>query len=126
MSGQGRYRCMWEYYYQHVQAIIFVIDCTDKKRIGVVRDELDKIIDHQEVRRSKPLILIYVNKNDIQEEDTMSTQQIETVLHLSTNMSARSLKYHVVSSSASTNVGVVEGMRWLAEELTNTGETKKS
>ena len=29
MSGQGRYRNLWEHYYKDAQAIIFVIDCSD-------------------------------------------------------------------------------------------------
>jgi GTPase SAR1 family protein len=32
MSGQDKYRSIWENYYQDVQAIIFVIDCSDKIR----------------------------------------------------------------------------------------------
>ena len=126
MSGQGRYRGMWEYYYQHVQAIIFVVDATDKKRIGVARDELDKLVDNPDVRRSKPLILIFVNKNDVQSDDVMQAQQVETVLRLSTTMAARSLKYHVVSSSARTNAGVAEGLRWLSEELSQAGESSRA
>jgi ADP-ribosylation factor-like protein 6 len=37
MSGQDKYRSIWENYYQDVQAIIFVIDCADKIRWAVVR-----------------------------------------------------------------------------------------
>jgi ADP-ribosylation factor-like protein 6 len=32
MSGQGRYRNLWEHYYKDVQAIIFVVDTSDKIR----------------------------------------------------------------------------------------------
>jgi ADP-ribosylation factor-like protein 6 len=32
MSGQGRYRNLWETFYKNVNAIIFVIDATDKVR----------------------------------------------------------------------------------------------
>lgn len=30
MSGQGRYRSLWEHYYRDCQGIIFVIDSSDK------------------------------------------------------------------------------------------------
>ena len=30
MSGAGKYRTLWEHYYKDAQAIIFVIDCSDK------------------------------------------------------------------------------------------------
>ena len=37
MSGQGRYRSLWENYYSDVQAVIFVLDSTDKLRLCVVK-----------------------------------------------------------------------------------------
>lgn len=33
MSGQGRYRNLWEHYYKECQGIIFCIDSTDKIRL---------------------------------------------------------------------------------------------
>ena len=33
MSGQGRYRNLWEHYYKDVGGVIFVIDSTDKIRM---------------------------------------------------------------------------------------------
>jgi ADP-ribosylation factor-like protein 6 len=33
MSGAGRYRVLWEQYYQEADAVIFVIDSADKLRL---------------------------------------------------------------------------------------------
>ena len=33
MSGASRYRSLWEKYFQDAQAIIFVVDSTDKLRL---------------------------------------------------------------------------------------------
>lgn len=44
MSGQGRYRSLWEHYFSEVAGIIFVIDTSDKLRICVVKDELDQLV----------------------------------------------------------------------------------
>ena len=33
MSGASRYRSLWEKYYQDAQAIVFVVDSTDKIRL---------------------------------------------------------------------------------------------
>ena len=46
MSGQGRYRNLWEHYYEETQAIIFVVDSSDKLRMSVVKDELNQLLDH--------------------------------------------------------------------------------
>ena len=35
MSGQGKYRSLWEKHYPGVEAIIFVVDAADELRFGV-------------------------------------------------------------------------------------------
>ncbi|XP_046763799.1 ADP-ribosylation factor-like protein 6 isoform X3 [Gallus gallus] len=57
MSGQGRYRNLWEHYYKEGQAIIFVIDSSDKLRMVVAKEELDTLLNHPDVRE-------YQNGND--------------------------------------------------------------
>ena len=44
MSGQGRYRNLWEHYYKEATGIIFCIDSTDKIRLCVAKDELDGVL----------------------------------------------------------------------------------
>ncbi|KAG9486136.1 hypothetical protein GDO78_008944 [Eleutherodactylus coqui] len=46
MSGQGRYRNLWEHYYKEGQAIIFVIDSSDKLRMVVAKEELETLLNH--------------------------------------------------------------------------------
>lgn len=62
MSGQGRYRNLWEHYYADVQAIIFVIDSTDKFRMVVAKEELQTLLNHDDIKRSSAPILFYANK----------------------------------------------------------------
>ncbi|PAA56369.1 hypothetical protein BOX15_Mlig012428g1, partial [Macrostomum lignano] len=50
MSGQGRYRNMWEHYYRDCDAIIFVIDSSDKLRFVVAKDELEQLLAHDAIR----------------------------------------------------------------------------
>ena len=52
MSGQSRYRTLWEQYYGGVQAVIFVLDSTDRIRMCVAKDELDMLLKHPDVRDS--------------------------------------------------------------------------
>ena len=44
MSGQGRYRNLWEHYYKECQGIVFVVDSSDKLRMVVAKDELDMLL----------------------------------------------------------------------------------
>ena len=47
MSGQGRYRDLWEHYFLDADSIVFVIDSSDKMRISVCKDELDTVLGHR-------------------------------------------------------------------------------
>ena len=44
MSGASNYRSLWETYYRNVQAVIFVVDSSDKIRVCVAKDELDAML----------------------------------------------------------------------------------
>lgn len=62
MSGQGRYRSLWEHYYEDAQAVIFVVDSTDRIRICVAKEELDLLLNHEAIKRSTAPILFFANK----------------------------------------------------------------
>ena len=62
MSGQGRYRSLWEQYYSDVQAIIFVLDSTDKIRLVVAKDEIKILLDHPDIKSGRMPILFFANK----------------------------------------------------------------
>ena len=47
MSGQGRYRTLWEHYYSQSEAIIFVVDAADDLRFGVAQNELEMLLQHE-------------------------------------------------------------------------------
>ncbi|OQS04081.1 endothelin-converting enzyme 1, metalloprotease family M13 [Thraustotheca clavata] len=94
MSGQSRYRSLWENYYQDVQAIIFVMDSTDSIRMCVVKDELEQIIQHKDLASKKIPILFFANK----------------VLYLTEYVL-------ILASNAITGRGVEEGIQWLADQL---------
>ncbi len=46
MSGQERFRNLWEHYYDEAQAVIWVVDSSDKYRMVVVKDELSAMVTH--------------------------------------------------------------------------------
>lgn len=47
MSGAGRYRNLWEHYYGDADAIIFVLDASDKARLLMARDEFESMMEHK-------------------------------------------------------------------------------
>ena len=47
MSGQEKYRSLWENYYTDAQALIFVCDSSDSMRMAIARDELHQMLSHR-------------------------------------------------------------------------------
>jgi ADP-ribosylation factor-like protein 6 len=110
MSGQGRYRNLWEYYYQDVEAIIFVIDASDMVRMCVVQDELNALLQHKDNKDRHSPILFLANKMDIQE--SASATEVAKMLELEVSMKDR--PFHIIATNALTGQGIIEGMEWLA------------
>ena len=112
MSGESRYRTLWEHYYPTVQALIFVLDSTDKVRMCVARDELDELLSHPEIKDRSLPILFFANKMDVPGAmtpvDCMKTMALERISNKA---------WHITSSNALTGTGVDEGVGWLAEKL---------
>lgn len=57
MSGQSKWRNLWEHHYGDAQAIIWVIDSTDKFRLVVVKDELTTLLESKGTCKSMEIPL---------------------------------------------------------------------
>lgn len=112
MSGQGRYRSLWEHYYKDAQAIIFVIDSSDKLRIVVAKEELDTLIGHANLQSKRLPVLFFANKMDMR--DALTPVQISNLLKLE---ELKDKPWHICASNALTGEGLHEGVEWLTEQL---------
>ena len=61
VSGQATR--LWKHYFDKINAVIFVIDSTDKDRLPKVRQQLSKVCNDQELG-SAPVLILY-NKQDL-------------------------------------------------------------
>ncbi|XP_068755581.1 ADP-ribosylation factor-like protein 6 isoform X1 [Montipora capricornis] len=141
MSGQGRYRNLWEHYYKLVfeergklveymkknlseqnreptnqltaQAVIFVLDSSDHLRMVVAKEELDFLLSHSDIasRRGLP-ILFFANKMDC--KDALSAVQCSKKMGLD-SMSDK--PWHICASNALTGDGLNEGVEWLTDQI---------
>eukprot|EP01137_Pigoraptor_chileana_P034533 Opistho-2@27233 len=114
MSGQGRYRTLWEHYYSDCEAIIFVVDSTDKFRSVVVKDELSEMLSSKDIRKRRIPILIYANKMDL--PGSLSHVEWSNLLELD---KIKDKPWHITASNAITGQGLTEGASWLADKLRN-------
>lgn len=66
MSGQSRYRSLWQRYYQDCHGVIFTVDSSDVIRLSVARNELAMLLEHPEIAtKSCTPLLILANKCDL-------------------------------------------------------------
>lgn len=110
MSGQGRYRNLWEHYYKDVGGIIFTIDSTDKIRMCVAKDELESLLGHGALR-DVPL-LFFANKMDrptaISPVECVQTLELDKITDK---------PWHIAASNALTGEGIDEGIVWLGQQM---------
>lgn len=112
MSGQGRYRNLWEHYYPHTHAIIFVIDSADPVRLCVVKDELKELLEHQSLVNNPIPILFFANKRDLPK--AMKATGIADALELQLIIDRNWQIYETNAKDAST---LKEGLKWLEDQL---------
>ncbi|XP_029936803.1 ADP-ribosylation factor-like protein 6 isoform X2 [Myripristis murdjan] len=112
MSGQSRYRNLWEHYYKESQAIIFVIDSGDKLRMVVAKEELDTLLSHQDIRSRRMPVLFFANKTDLQ--DAMSSVKVSQLLCLE---NIKDKPWHICASNAIKGEGLQEGVDWLQDHI---------
>ena len=120
MSGQSRYRTLWEQYYRDVQAIIFVIDSTDKIRMCVAKEELEQLLSHSDIKRSLCPMLFFANKTD--SVGSMTPAECMDAMGL---FQIRDRPWHMTASNAITGSGVLSGVEWLSEEIRNGNKSRK-
>uniref|UniRef100_A0A3P8XQ27 ADP-ribosylation factor-like protein 6 n=1 Tax=Esox lucius TaxID=8010 RepID=A0A3P8XQ27_ESOLU len=108
MSGQGRYRNLWEHYYKEGQAIIFVVDSGDKLRMVVAKEELDTLLSHPDIKHRRIPLLFFANKMDVR--DALSSVKVSQLLCLE---NIKDKPWHICASDAVKGEGLQEGVDWL-------------
>ena len=112
LGGQTSLRQSWSSYYVGTHGVIMVVDSVDRDRIGLVKEELWKMIKHKDL--GKAVVLVFANKQDL--PNKMDAAEIATELNL---MGLREIEitWHIQSCCALTGEGLVEGVEWMITQL---------
>ncbi|OAF72071.1 ADP-ribosylation factor-like protein 6 [Intoshia linei] len=114
MSGQGKYRNLWEHYYSSVDALMFVIDSSDPFRLVVVGEELDMLMKNKKFRSNEiPMIFI---TNKIDKTGSLNSTQISEKLNISQIVS-NSASYQFIETNGLTGDGIQGGLDWLIQKI---------
>lgn len=111
IGGQETIRQHWSSYFMNAKALIMVVDSTDKERLGIVRDELHKIVDHDTIKDAS--LLVFANKQDV--KGGLSATQISEILKLT---SLKDRQWHIQGCCALTGEGLFQGLDWIVSKLT--------
>jgi len=112
IGGQKHIRPYWKNYYANTDAIIYLVDSTDHRRIDEAAEELGALLE-EELLEEVPL-LVFANKQDLLNAWTADKVMKELDL---TGQKTRWV--HIQACSAKTGEGLEDG---LAKLKTNLGE----
>jgi len=115
MSGQGRYRNLWEHYYKEAHGVIFVLDSSDSLRMVVAKDELDQFLQHPDVIGKSIPICFFANKMD--HKDALSSVKCSSAMGLD---NIKGKPWNICASNALNGEGLTEGIEWLTDQLKET------
>lgn len=112
VGGQQTIRSYWRNYFEVTEGIVWVVDCADRWRLELCRNELHDLLKEEQLGGAS--LLIFANKQDLQ--GALSTQEIKDILGLE---SEQFKKRHcrIFGCSAQTGDGLLEGMDWLVEDI---------
>ncbi|KAG0709836.1 ADP-ribosylation factor [Suillus ampliporus] len=110
VGGQNKIRPLWKYYFNDAQAVIFVVDSSDRDRIAEAKEELRGLMNDDQLRDA--LLLVFANKQDL--PGAMSASELTDKLDLRT---FRQRTWYMQSTCATSGEGLYEGLEWLATNL---------
>ena len=111
LGGQTTLRQSWASYYRNTAAVIMMVDSTDRGRMGLVRDELFRLLANEELDPKGVLVL--ANKQDL--PDAMSVAELSEALNLH---AIKGHEWHIQASCALTGEGLWEGLDWVSARCT--------
>jgi hypothetical protein len=101
-----------KHYYDKNDAVIFVVDSSDRDRIGQAGEEIRKLMVEDQLRDS--LLLVYLNKQDL--PHAMDHSSCIAKLGLDT---LKGRTWYAQPAVARNGDGLYEGLDWLSRELGN-------
>ncbi|KAL5488384.1 ARL2 [Sanghuangporus weigelae] len=110
VGGQRTLRPYWRNYFEQTDAVVWVVDSSDRMRMSDCKEELYKLLT--EDRLAGASLLIFANKQDI--SGAMTSTEIRDTLGLP---SIRSHSWRIWSCSAMTGENLVEGLDWVVGDV---------
>jgi small GTP-binding protein len=115
LGGQESTRSVWDVYYMNTDGVIYVIDSQDENNYEESKNQFHKIIKNATLKNST--ILIFANKQDLPGAKT-----VEEIIRDYELDKIRNHSWKILSCSAIKGEGLIEGIKWLSEQLVFRGK----
>ncbi|CAI0559360.1 unnamed protein product [Linum tenue] len=92
-------------------AIIVVIDITDRARISIIKEELFRLLGHDELQQA--VVLVFANKQDMKDAMTPAEITYTLSLHIIKNHD-----WHIHACCVLIGEDLYDGLRWIAQQVT--------
>jgi len=108
LGGQKAIRPYWKTYYDNTNALIYVVDSSDNRRLEESANELRALL--REVKLSGIPLLVFANKQDLahakQTSEIISTMNMNTIIDR---------HWTIKGCSAKSGEGLQDGLQWLIQ-----------
>lgn len=113
VGGDWNYRHgLWRHFIPGADGIIFVVDSSDESQIDAAKNALCGFNKND----GAPVLLVFANKQD--RLDALSVAELKDRIKLGLEtMQAGGRRWHVQGSIATTGDGLLEGMIWMATQM---------
>lgn len=129
VGGQKTLRSYWRNYFEKTDALIWVVDATDRLRIedcktelhGLLQEEVSRLgptvningalLTRRAQRLSGATLLVFANKTDVQ--GCMTGEEMEEALRL---RHIQTHQWRILRCSAMTGENLKEGLAWVVED----------
>lgn len=110
IGGQKAIRPYWRNYFEQTDAMVYVIDIADRKRIEETGLELADLLEEDKL--SGVPVIVLANKQDL--VTALSPNEVADGLNL---YSIRDRPWQIQACSAKTGEGLQDGMEWLVKQV---------
>ncbi|KAL4659282.1 ADP-ribosylation factor-like protein 5B [Arapaima gigas] len=110
IGGQESLRTSWNSYYCNTEIVILVVDSTDRERLTLSKEELHRMLAHEDLQNAAVLIL--ANKQDM--KNSMTAAEISKYLTLS---SITGHSWHIQACCALTGEGLPASLEWMRSHV---------
>ncbi|KAK3168331.1 ADP-ribosylation factor-like protein 2 [Lepraria neglecta] len=109
VGGQKTLRSYWRNYFEKTDALIWVVDATDRLRIDDCRHELASLLVEERLMGAS--LLVFANKKDV--GGCMTDEEIQKALRLD---DIKTHKWVILGCSAITGLLLKEGLGWVVQD----------